>query len=364
MYTTKKLPSTNMAPGSLRVPEGAVCPTVLQAIRYTPETCEEQEFASVAEAVAWQAGKGVLWLNINGLGNADFLLGMNTELGFHPLALEDTLSVPQRPKADEYEGHLCAVVRMFHYDGKLEREQLSILLGENVLVTIQEREGDCLDTVRHRLREGSGQVRSRPAGYLLYALLDAVVDSYFPLLEEAGERIEDLQELAMLDASETTLGCIHQMRRDLLELRRAVWPLRDALGALLRSESAFFADETRVYLRDCYDHAVQVLDITETYRELAGSLMDIYLSSLSNRMNEVMKVLTIIATIFIPLTFIAGIYGMNFENMPELHWAWGYPAVWGLMLVTTAVMVVYFRRKGWLGGNSPSKKGEPPSRQR
>jgi magnesium transporter len=345
-----KRPSRNVAPGTLRAAEGAKCPTAIQAFRYTPNTCEEAEFASVPEAVAWGKGKGILWLNINGLGNEEFLRSLNTELAFHPLALEDALSVPQRPKMDEYEGHLYAVTRMFHYDDHLEREQLSIFLGDNVLVTVQEHEGDCLDPIRHRLREGSGQVRSRPVDYLFYALLDAIVDSYFPLLEQAGEEIERLQELALVDASDKTLARIHEMRRDLLELRRAIWPLRDALGGVVRVEGSFFSPETQVYLRDCYDHTVQVLDITETYRELAGSLMDIYLSSLSNRMNEVMKVLTIIATIFIPLTFIAGIYGMNFEKMPELGWTYGYPAVWGVMAVTTVAMLVYFRRKGWLGG--------------
>jgi magnesium transporter len=359
-----KLPSTNMAPGTLLAAEGANCPTVLQALRYTADACEEREFPSVSEAVAWGKGKGILWLNINGLGNADFLRGLNTELGFHPLALEDALNVPQRPKIDEYEGHLYAVLRMFHYDEHLEREQLSIFLSDDVLVTVQEWQGDCLDPIRHRLREGTGQVRGRPADYLFYALLDAIVDSYFPLLEQAGEEIERLQELTLVDASESTLGRIHEMRRDLLELRRAVWPLRDALGGAVRLENEFFSEDTQVYLRDCYDHAVQVLDITETYRELAGSLMDIYLSSLSNRMNEVMKVLTIIATIFIPLTFIAGIYGMNFERMPELKWTYGYPAVWGVMIVTAIVMVAYFRRKGWLGGSSAEGSRDRPRRGR
>ena len=346
----RKTAPANIAPGTLQVPSGAVVPPGLHAIRFTPERCEERDFATVAEATKWGGKEAALWLNIDGLGNVELLRELNTVLGFHLLALEDVLSLPQRPKTDEYQGHLYAVVRMFQYDGHLRREQLSIFLSGNVLVTVQEREGDCLDPVRRRLREGTGNVRARAADYLFYALLDAVVDSYFPLLEQAGEEIEALQELALVDASSTTLSRIHEMRRDLLELRRGTWPLRDAVGGLLRDGSSFFTDETKVYLRDCHDHAVQVLDMTETYRELAANLMDIYLSSLSNRMNEVMKVLTIIATIFIPLTFIAGIYGMNFETMPELHWAWGYPAVWFLMLAVTVTMVVYFRRKGWLGG--------------
>jgi len=339
----------NLPPGTLRAPPGAECPKTVHAFRYDSELCEEREFPSVAEAVTWGQGKGVLWLNINGLGNVDFLHELNRLLAFHPLALEDVLHTSQRPKVDEYEGHLYIVVRMFRYqEHRLEREQLSLFLTDGVLITVQEREGDCLDSVRHRLREGGGQLRHRPADYLLYALLDAVVDSYFPLLEEAGEEIECLQEKVLVETGRKTLARIHDMRRDLLDLRRGVWPLRDALGTMLRDEGTGFSPQTRVYLRDCHDHAMRALDMTETYRELAASLMDIYLSCASNRMNEVMKVLTIISTIFIPLTFIAGVYGMNFEHMPELHWRWSYAGVWGLMLLSTLTMITYFRRKGWL----------------
>jgi magnesium transporter len=194
-------------------------------------------------------------------------------------------------------------------------------------------------------------LRQRPVDYLLYAMLDAVVDSYFPLLEEVGEDIERLQDLVLMDTGRRTLTRIHRIRRDLLELRRGVWPLRDALATMLRDEAVAISPQTKVYLRDCHDHALRALDMTETYRELAASLMDIYLSCASNRMNEVMKVLTIISTIFIPLTFIAGIYGMNFEHMPELHWRWSYAGVWALMAICTLAMILYFRRKGWLGSS-------------
>lgn len=350
--TNHQRKSRNLPPGTLRAPADAQCPKTIHAFRYNAEQCEEGEFASVAEAVAWGRGKGVLWLNINGLGNVDYLQELNRELGFHPLALEDTLHNAQRPKVDVYEGHIYIVVRMFRYrNHRLEREQLSLFLADGVLVTVQEREGDCLDSVRHRLREGAGQVRSRPADYLLYSLLDAVVDSYFPLLEEAGEEIERLQERVLVETGRATLSRIHDMRRELLDLRRGIWPLRDALGTMLRDGETGISPQTQIYLRDCHDHAMRALDMTETYRELAASLMDIYLSCASNRMNEVMKVLTIISTIFIPLTFIAGVYGMNFEHMPELHWRWSYAGVWGLMLLCTLTMVAYFHRKGWLGGS-------------
>ncbi len=345
-----KKASRNLPPGTLHAPAGAVRPENIQAILYTSERCQEGEFASLAKALDWGKGKGVLWLNINGLGNLDFLQALNRELKFHPLALEDTLHTTQRPKVDLYQDHLYVVVRMFEFQQRLSREQLSIFLADDVVVTVQERVGDCLESVRNRLREGSGQIRSQPAEYLLYGLLDAVVDSYFPLLEQIGEHIEALQERTLVDASKQTLSHIHTLRRDLLELRRATWPLRDALDSLVRGDHSRISAQTQLYLRDAYDHAIQVLDMTETYRELAGNLMDIYLSSLSNRMNEVMKVLTVISTIFIPLTFVAGIYGMNFEHMPELHWRWGYAGVWGVMLLVTVGMISYFRRKGWLGG--------------
>jgi magnesium transporter len=232
----------------------------------------------------------------------------------------------------------------------------------STVVTFQERPGDCLDPVRERLRKQTGHVRQRGADYLMYAIVDAIVDGYFPFLESLGDTIEGLEGDVIAAPVPTTLQRVHQTKRDLLSVRRCVWPLREAIGALARAETPLIDDAVGVYLRDCQDHAIQVLDIVETHRELSGGLVDLYLSGVSNRMNEVMKVLTMFATIFIPLTFIAGIYGMNFEFMPELKWKYAYPALWTVMVVVTAAMLVLFYRKGWIGGSSLQESPPPAER--
>jgi magnesium transporter len=264
------------------------------------------------------------------------------------------LSVPQRPKVEEYEDHLFMITRMISFNGTLESEQVSLFLGRNYLITFQERPGDCFDPVRDRIRKSRGIIRKQGADYLAYALMDTLIDGYFPVLEAMGEGIEALEDEVMENPSQNTLQRIHEVKRSLLDLRRTAWPQREAISTLVREEMSLIRESTRTYLRDGYDHIIQVMDVVETYRELASGLMDVYLSSLSNRMNEVMKTLTIVATIFIPLTFVAGIYGMNFNperspwNMPELNWAWGYPTVWLVMIVVVFVMLVFFRRKEWL----------------
>jgi magnesium transporter len=328
-----------------------VVPTAFHVMHYTAESLEEHDLSAPADLARFRDTGGVTWVNVDGLGSTEFLRGMGEVFGFHPLALEDVLSVPQRPKADDYSDHLFLVIRMPDYQEQLEIEQISMFLGRNVVVTFQQRPGDCLEPIRERLRKSTGRLRQEGADYLMYAILDAVIDHYFPFLELLGETVEELEDEVMADPDHETLGRVHEIKRDLLDVRRSLWPLRDAVNGLLRDESPLLGETTRLYLRDCYDHIVQVLDMVETYRELAGGLMDVYLSSLSNRMNEVMKVLTVIATIFIPLTFIAGIYGMNFERMPELKWGWAYPAVWGVMIFIAVVMLILFRRKGWLGGD-------------
>ena len=339
-----------LPPGTLRPPANAVVPESFHVIRYSADVIEERNVASLSEIADWRDTQDVLWVNVDGLGNVDLLAECGKTLEFHPLALEDALNVPQRPKVDDYDGHLFVVMRMLRFEEALECEQLSIFLGANCVVTFQEREGDCLELVRQRIRKGSGQIRRQKADYLMYAIMDAVIDSYFPLLEKVGEVIEQLEGDVVAKPSNETLSRVHHTKRSLLEVRRTIWPLRDAINTLLRDENQLVSENTRLYLRDCYGHAIQVLDVTETYRELASSLMDVYLSSISNKMNEVMKVLTIIATIFIPLTFIAGVYGMNFERMPELKWRWGYAGVWAVMGAVTVAMAWFFARKGWLGG--------------
>jgi magnesium transporter len=321
----------------------------MQVMAFGPGAFVEQQVA-FADAVAPFLGHWpVVWLNVDGLGDAEAIRKFGEIFGIHPLALEDVINVHQRPKVEPYEKYLFIVMQMLLSGPTLGTEQLSLFLGENFVVTFQERPGgDCFAAVRDRIRKNHGRLRSSGADFLAYSLIDAVVDSYFPVLEQYGEELEAVEQEIVENPGSRTFSRIHQVKAQLLVLRRALWPIREVVNALLRDGSAFIRPETRPYVRDCYDHAVHIIDTLETYRDTASSLLDAYLSSASNRMNEIMKVLTIIATIFIPLTFIVGIYGMNFDFMPELHARWGYPAVMALMAVVAAGMLLYFRRKRWL----------------
>jgi magnesium transporter len=252
---------------------------------------------------------------------------------------------------EDFEDYIFIVTKMLSYDEKenqIKTEQFSLVLGQNYIITFQERVGDVFELVRDRLRKGKGRIRKRPPDYLAYALIDAIVDHYFTVLEKLGERVEALEEELMTNPSPETLQTIHHTRRELIFLRKSVWPLRELIGGLERGESSLVDENTTVFLRDVYDHTIQVIDMVETLRDMVSGMLDVYLSSVSNKMNEVMKVLTIIATIFIPLTFIAGIYGMNFEFMPELKWHWAYPIVWVIIIAIGITMLLYFRRKKWL----------------
>lgn len=302
----------------------------------------------------------ITWINVDGLGDVDLISRLGEVLHLHRLALEDTVNTHQRAKAEQYHDHLFFVAQMASNGHHLETEQLSLFLGPNFVVTFQEgRPGDPFESVRQRIRQAGSHVRQAGADYLAYCLIDAVIDGYFPVLEAMGERLEALEDVVIDQPSREAVFAIHDARRELMTLRRLVWPLREVMNNLLRDPTPLIADETRLYLRDCYDHAVRILDFVETCRELASDLMDLYLSSVNQRMTEVMKVLTIIATIFIPLTFIAGVYGMNFHpdasplNMPELTWYFGYPTALALMAAAALVMLYYFRRKGWLGAAVP-----------
>lgn len=315
---------------------------------YNKDDYIEQEIKDLDQLPLGDDRWSVLWLNVDGLGDAELIGRMGRLFSLHRLALEDVLNVNQRPKVERYPEHLFMVTRMPTLAESLQTEQLSIFLGPKFVITLQERVGDCLDTVRDRIRRKTGRVRLAGADYLAYAIMDAVTDHCFPLLEEFGERVERLEGTVLDHPEPEVVSEIHGIKRDLLTFRRFVWPLREAFNWLVREEDSLIQEETRIYLRDCYDHVTQIIDMLETHRELCSGLMDGYMSSMSNRMNEVMKVLTIIATIFIPITFIAGIYGMNFENMPELKWRWGYWAALGVMLAVVGGMLVYFRRKRWL----------------
>jgi magnesium transporter len=341
-------------PGTLLADPEAPPPR-LSVLVYDAERCEEAVLDTPDAYQDYRRDWPMLWADVEGLGDADVVQRVGDVFGLHRLALEDVLNTYQRAKTEEYSDHVFVVARMTLLDhGELHSEQIGLFVGRGWLVTFQERPGDCFDPVRDRIRQARGRIRVGGPSYLAYALLDAIVDNYFPVLEHYGERLEDLEDDVVQNPTPDVVNAIRSIRRDLLGLRRAVWPMREAIGALMREGNAFVDDETRVYLRDCYDHTIQVIDLLENYREIASGLMDVYLSSVSNRMNEIMKVLTIIATVFIPLTFVVGVYGMNFNtsvsrwNMPELAWRWGYPAVWGVMLLIALGLFLYFRRKRWI----------------
>jgi magnesium transporter len=294
-----------------------------------------------------------VWVNVDGLGEEQVLLQLDEVFGLHRLALEDVVSAGQRPKVEAYETCLFVVARMPLATGGEETEQLSLFFGEGFLLSLQERQGDWFDAVRERIRHGRGLVRSGGSDYLAYALLDAVVDSYFPVVEHVRDEIEAVEDEVLSGPQAETVAKIHSAKRRLLALRRVIGPHREAINALLWDSTEFVKPETSVYLRDCYDHLLRLTERVEIYREQCSDLMSTYLSMVSNRMNEVMRVLTVMASIFIPLTFLAGIYGMNFNpdaspmNMPELNWRWGYPVFWAVIIAMAAGMVLYFRRKRW-----------------
>jgi magnesium transporter len=360
-HPAKKRPRrkrANLQPGALPglvITDPESPQPVVTVLAYGPDGYEEKRLEHPGEVQRFLASWPVTWVNVEGLGDAGVILELGRIFGLHPLALEDVVDPHHRPKMEEYADHVFLVARMAPYGDQTTTEQLNLFLGSNFVLTFQEYPGDCLGPVRERARKGAGRVRHEGPDHLAYALLDALIDGYFPVLEDYGERLETLEDEILAHPDNDTVSRIQGAKRELLGLRRALFPLREAINALMRDETRLVSDSTRVYLRDCYDHAIQVLDLIENDRELASGLMDIHLSSLSNRMNEVMKVLTLISTIFIPLTFIAGVYGMNFNtgkspwNMPELNWPWGYPFCLALMGATAAGLLVAFRKIGWLG---------------
>jgi len=358
-------PPPGASPGTLLIADGPA-PRIF-VIDYGGDRAEEKELASIDDVIPYLVDDhpSVTWIDVRGIHDRKSFERLGEIFKVHPLALEDVVNVPQRPHTDEYADQQVVIARMIQLGegASVYTEQLGIVFGDGWVLTVQEEaDQDCLDCVRARIRAGRGNIRKLGADYLAYAILDAVVDGFFPVLEVFGERLEAL-EVAAADAHRGMSRQIHDVKREMLTIRRAIWPLRDVVNALLRGESKHFAGETRLYLRDTYDHTVQVMDMVETYREVAGGLMDLYLSGVSNRMNEVMKVLTVISTIFMPMTFVAGVYGMNFDrgdandprpfNMPELYWQYGY--VFSLVLMVTSViaLLIYYWRKGWIGTRRP-----------
>jgi magnesium transporter len=353
-------PPPGTSPGTL-VPDPEAPKSVINVMAYGPDVLVERPLTSTREVLEFCHNFPVVWINVDGLGDAQVVADIGAAFGLHRLALEDVLNVHQRAKLESYGDHRFLVARMATRSTQFDTEQLSLFLGRDFVITFQEEAGDNFGLVRDRIRNAKGLLRTSGPDYLAYALLDAVIDEYFPRLEKLGERLEDLEDDLVLDPQQNLLAEVQDVRRDLLILRRAIWPLREAINALLRDGDPLFKRETRPYLADCYDHTVQIMDLVETYREVGSGLMDIYLSSMSHRMNEVMKVLTIISTIFIPLTFIAGVYGMNFDtsqskwSMPELRTPYGYVITLGVMLAIAVSLVIFFRRRGWIG---TSKRGK------
>ncbi len=336
--------------------EGSGKAPVLTLTQYDESTYSEKEFGNFADLMAEFDPLKVNWIHVAGLGDVSLLKEVAAQFQIHPLALEDVLNTTQRPKVEHYEGHYFIVTEMIYPDekGRIAVEQLSFFLGETFLITLREETGrDVFEAVRSRLRSGRGYSRAKKADYLAYALLDATIDQFFPILESIGENIEDIEEELLSKPTKETLRQLYEAKRFLLQMRRASWPLREILNTLIRDDTGLIFQSTQIFLRDCYDHSIQIIDIIESFRDLTAGLMDVYLSSLGYRTNEIMRVLTVVSAIFIPLTFIAGIFGMNFNtdspfNMPELDFRYGYLMCLGIMASVAVGMILFFKRKKWL----------------
>jgi len=327
-------------------------PTI-DVVHYDATSFEETSLRHLVEleqCPLLRPGEAVNWINVTSLNQERMFDTLAQCFDLHPLVVEDILHAEQRPKQEDYEDYIYIVIKDLSYDtqnGHIDVDQVSIVLGSWFVLSVQEEIGDPFDALRERMRSGKGRLRRLGADYLAYCLVDAIVDNYFVVLEQVGDRIDLLEEHLATNPDREALQTLHDLKREMLTLRSALWPLREVISALERRESPLITETTSIYLRDVYDHIIQVIDTTETYRDILSGMLDIYLSSVSNRMNEVMKVLTIISTIFMPLTFIAGVYGMNFRYMPEIGARWGYPAVLVLMALIAVTMIMYFRRKGW-----------------
>ena len=349
----KKQLQVGLAPGTLvHVGEKKAERIVISLWAYNSEELIEKELQIVEECLAFKDRPGMnLWVNVDGLDRIEVIEKLGSYFKIHPLTLEDVLNTGQRPKMEDYDSYIYTVLKMILLNEEREEiiiDQVSIILGSNYILSFQEREGDVFDPLRDRLKNPASRLRKNGVDHLAYSLIDAIVDNYFLILEHVGEEIEDLEEELIVDPKPETLKAIQKYKREMIILRKSVWPLRELISNLQRAESGLIKETTQIYLRDIYDHTIQVIDSIETFRDILSSMVDVYLSSISNRMNDIMKVLTIIATIFIPLTFIAGVYGMNFDYMPELRWYWGYPAIMLFMALLGIIMFLYFKKRRWV----------------
>ena len=323
----------------------------IRLIEYNESDFREKDILDMAECAELKGTGTVKWINVKGIHHMETIEKLGRIFDIHPLVLEDIVNVEQRPKMEDFEDYLFIVMKMHHYDdesGDVSVEQVSLIVTHDCVITLQEKDDDLFDKIRERIRTFKGKTRKMGVDYLAYALIDAIVDSYFVILDKMGEETERLQDELVANPTPETLHEIHRMKRNMLFMRRSVWPLREAIGALRKGESDLMSQQIDIYLMDVYDHTIQVIDTVETLRDMVSGMLDIYLSSMSNKMNETMKVLTIIATIFIPLSFVAGVYGMNFEGMPELGWSLGYPLVLTGMATAGAIMLIWFRKRKWI----------------
>ncbi|MCP4443932.1 MAG: magnesium/cobalt transporter CorA [Myxococcales bacterium] len=344
----KNRPLVGAEPGTLSLPEGSPSPRITLHV-YGDESYLSREIESPGEISRWLAGSETVWVDVQGLGDEATLWELSEVFSIHPLAIEDIVHVPQRPKTQAYDNHQLLFTRMLTggREGNIGLEQVSFVIGPSYVVTFQEREGDVFDPIRRRLASDKKTLRTKGADHLAYALLDTIVDAYFPVIESLGDCIADLEDEVFAGKGDGTLHALSEIRSTLLMVRRSIWPLRDTVNQLVRDDVECFGPEVRVFLRDVYDHCINASEMVETYRELGAGLMNSYLSVVSNRMNEIMKVLTVMSTIFIPLTFLSGLYGMNFVWMPERDWKWSYPILLGVMVTISVGLLIFFKRRGW-----------------
>jgi magnesium transporter len=326
-------------------------PVVITQITYDAQAMTGPVEVTAADVRPAPPGSPMAWYTIDGVHNTDVLRTIGESFQLHPLVVEDIANTAQRPKIEDFDNYIFIAMKMITFDKELKEliaEHVSIIVGQGFVLAFLEDEGDVFEPIRARIKAGKGKIRKLGADYLAYALMDAVIDNYFDVLEDIGEEIEEIEDEVVHAPSPRTLHNVHRLKRELIFLRRAVWPMREIANSLLRDESDLVSNETRIYLRDLYDHSVHVMDTVETLRDIVAGMLDVYLSSVSNKLNEVMKVLTVMSSVFIPLTFVAGVYGMNFQHMPELQWRYGYPTVMGGMAVVAAGLLFAFRRRGWM----------------
>ncbi|KYK21756.1 magnesium transporter [Thermoplasmatales archaeon SG8-52-4] len=348
----KSSKSRGLPPGALvHIGEKKTEKVKISVIDYIEGNYEEREVKNVEECFPFKDKPTVTWINVDGLHEVDVFEKLGKCFEIHPLVLEDILNTDQRPKIEDFEKYIFLILKMLFINDKtkeIHSEQVSLIFGNNFVISFQESIGDVFDAVRERIRKGKGRIQKMGADYLVYCLIDAIVDNYFIILEHIGDNVEGLEEDLVNNPKTEILQMIYNLKREMIYLRKSVWPLREVINGLLRGDSKLIKKETHIYLRDLYDHTIQTIDTIETFRDMISGMLDIYMSSISNKMNEVMKVLTIFAAIFIPLTFIAGVYGMNFQYMPELSIPWAYPTVWAVIIGVGVVLLGFFRYKKWI----------------